>query len=174
MWSYLFGMYWWPYFIAIVNSLRLMRAPGTNFSEIVGEIQTFSFKKMHLKMSFAKWRQFCLGLNVLKSTDSSEPINYTIGHVVVVAIAGTTFLKPYFKRVIMNWQGWHNTRERYNVVIMDAIASQITSLTIFYSTVSSDAGQRKNQSSASLAFVQGIHRGPVTRKMFPIDDVIME
>ena len=39
---------------------------GTNFSEILIGIQTFSFKKMHLKMSSAKWRPFCLGLNVLK------------------------------------------------------------------------------------------------------------
>ena len=37
----------------------------TNFSEILIGIQTFSFKKMHLKMSSAKWRPFCLGLNVL-------------------------------------------------------------------------------------------------------------
>ena len=64
---------------------------------------------------------------------------------------------------------------------MSTIASQITSLTIVYSTVYSDANQRKHQSSASLAFVRGIHRGPVnfphkgpiTRKMFPFDDVIM-
>ena len=56
-------------------------------------------------------------------------------------------------------------------VKMGAIASQITSLTIFYSTVYSDADQRKHQSSASLAFVR--HKWPVTRKMFPFDDVIM-
>ena len=64
---------------------------------------------------------------------------------------------------------------------MGTIASQITSLTIVYSTVYSDADQRKHQSSASLAFVWGIHRGPVnsphkwpvTRKMLPFDDVIM-
>ena len=64
---------------------------------------------------------------------------------------------------------------------MGAIASQITSLTIVYSTVDSDADQRKHQSSASLAFMRGIHRGPVnsqhkwpvTRKMFPFDDAIM-
>ena len=64
---------------------------------------------------------------------------------------------------------------------MGAIASQITSLTIVYSTVYSDADKKKHQSSASLAFVRGIHRGPVnsphkwpvTRKMFPFDDVIM-
>ena len=65
---------------------------------------------------------------------------------------------------------------------MGAMASQITSLTIVYSTIYSDGDQRKHQSSASLALVQGIHRwpansphkGPVTRKMFPFDDVIMK
>ena len=64
---------------------------------------------------------------------------------------------------------------------MGKIASQITSLTIVYSNVYSDADQRKYQSSASLAFVRGIHREPVnsphkwpvTRKMFPFDDVSM-
>ena len=64
---------------------------------------------------------------------------------------------------------------------MSAMASQITSLTIVYPTVYSGADQRKHQSSASLAFVRGIHRWPansphkwpVTRKMFPFDDVIM-
>ena len=69
----------------------------------------------------------------------------------------------------------------YNDVIMGAMASQITSLTIVYSTVYSDADQRKHQSSASLACVRGTHRGPVnsphkwpvTRKMFPVHDVIM-
>ena len=40
---------------------------GTNFIEILIGIQTFSFKKMYLKMSSAKWRQFCLGLNVLNT-----------------------------------------------------------------------------------------------------------
>ena len=49
-------------------------------------------------------------------------------------------------------------REHYNDVIMGAIASQITSLTIVYSMVYSGADQRKHQSSASLAFVRGIHR----------------
>ena len=63
---------------------------------------------------------------------------------------------------------------------MTPVASQITSLTIAHSTVYSGADQRNHQSSVSLAFVQGIHRGPVnsphkwpvTRKMFPFDDVI--
>ena len=75
----------------------------------------------------------------------------------------------------------HSPDIHYTDVIMGAMASQITSLTIDYSTVYSCANQRKHQSSASLAFVRGIHRGPVnsphkwpvTRKMFPFDDVIM-
>ena len=69
----------------------------------------------------------------------------------------------------------------YCDTVIGAVASQITSLTIVYSTVYSDADQRKHQSSASLASVRGIHRRPVnsphkwpvTRKMFPFDDVIM-
>ena len=72
-------------------------------------------------------------------------------------------------------------KKHYNDVIMGAIASQITSLTIVFSNGYSDADQRKHQSSASLAFVRRIHRWPmnspqewpVTRKMFPFDDVIM-
>ena len=77
---------------------------------------------------------------------------------------------------ISHLKTWH-----YDDVRMDAIASQITSLTFVYSIVYLDADQRKHQSSVSLAFVRGIHRGPVnfphkwpvTRKMFPFDDVIM-
>ena len=65
---------------------------------------------------------------------------------------------------------------------MGTIPSQTTSLTIVYSTVYSGADQSNHQSSASLAFVWGIHRGPVnsphrwpvTRNMFPFDDVIMK
>ena len=63
---------------------------------------------------------------------------------------------------------------------MSAMASQITSHTTVYSTIYSGEDQRKYQTSASVAFVRGIHRwpvnspqkGPVTRKMFPFDDVI--
>ena len=47
--------------------ILLIRPLGTNFSEILSEIQSFSFKKMHLKMSSVKWRPFCFGLKVLRS-----------------------------------------------------------------------------------------------------------
>ena len=69
----------------------------------------------------------------------------------------------------------------YGDVIMGAMASQITSLTIVCSNLYSGADQRKHESSVSLAFVRGIHRwpvnsphkGPVTRKMSPFNDVIL-
>ena len=75
------------------------------------------------------------------------------------------------------WTFSHN-----NGVIMSSMASQITSLMIVYSIVYSGTDQRKHQSSASLAFVRGIHRwlvnsphkGPVMWKMFPFDDVVMK
>ena len=76
---------------------------------------------------------------------------------------------------------WSNKTD-YTDVIMGTMASQITSLTIVSSTVYSGTDQIKYYSSASLAFVREIHRwpvnsphkGPVTRKMFPFDDVIMK
>ena len=74
-----------------------------------------------------------------------------------------------------------NPEGHYGDVIKSAVASQITSLAIVYLTVFSKRRSKKHQSSASLAFVRGIHRSPansprkepVTRKMFPFDDVIM-
>ena len=79
------------------------------------------------------------------------------------------------------WVGDVPGGKYYSYVIMGAMASLITSLAIVYSTVYWGADQRKHQSSASLVFVQGIHRwpvkfphkGPVTRKMFSFDYVIM-
>ena len=80
-----------------------------------------------------------------------------------------------------NCQTLWTTTNHYDDVIMDCIASQITSLPVVCSIVYSGVNQRKPQSSASLAFVREIHREPVnfphkwpvTRKMFPFDDVIM-
>ena len=75
----------------------------------------------------------------------------------------------------------NNSILHYSDVIMGEMASQITSHPIVYLSVYSGADERKNKSSASLAFVRWIHRwpvnsphkGPVTRKMFPFDDVII-
>ena len=104
-------------------------------------------------------------------------------------------LSDRYSIVSVNWKNWMcaNTWRNYmclgtfklcshyNDIIMGTMASQITSLTIVYSTVYSGADQRKHQSSAPLAFVQGVHqwrmnslpKWPVLRKMFPFDDIIM-
>ena len=68
----------------------------------------------------------------------------------------TAVLSWYVGKCVAVWYGWNYNH--YDDVIMNAIASQITSLMIVYSTVYSDADQSKHQSSASLAFVWGIHR----------------
>ena len=92
-------------------------------------------------------------------------------------ILSTNIYELIFPWPIAKSANWY-TR---SLVIMSAMASQITGVSIACSTVWSGAHQRKHQSSASLAFVRGIHRwpvdsphkGPVTLKMFPFDDVIM-
>ena len=86
-----------------------------------------------------------------------------------------------FSQIILYLVLCGENRLHYNDVIMGAMASQIINLKIVYSTICSGSDQRKHQSSASLAFVMGIHRSPVnsphkgpgTRKMFPFEDVIM-
>ena len=63
----------------------------------------------------------------------------------------------------------------YSDVIMSVMVSQLTGVSIVYSTVYSQADQRKHQSPASLAFVRRIHRlhkGPVTRNILSFYDVI--
>ena len=69
----------------------------------------------------------------------------------------------------------------YSDVIMSAMASQITDVSIVCTTVSSREDQRIHQSSASLTLLRGIHgwpvdsphTGPVNRKIFSFNDVIM-
>ena len=94
------------------------------------------------------------------------------------------FGQVIYRSVMINhivYRSQELTKINYNGVIMGAMASQITSLPIVYSTVYSVEDQRKHQSPASLAFVRGIHwrpvnsphKGPVTRKMSPFDDTSM-
>ena len=74
-------------------------------------------------------------------------------------------------------ESWDVIKIHYSDVIMSTIASQITSLTIVYSTVYSGADLRKYQGSASLAFLVTsefpAQRASNTKKKFPFDDVIM-
>ena len=117
--------------------------------------------------------QFICQYTLLKVTKMGTTIQYritvlnTVQWIVRIAAVQTCF--------------WYVLFLHYNDVIMSAMASEITSRTIVHSTVYSSADQRKHQSSASPAFVREIHRWPVnsphkrpvTRKMFPFDDVII-
>ena len=103
----------------------------------------------------------------------SDPSSCTV--VGVRLSSGMSVHRPVRPPPQTGWLSWpapnshpENTRMtgqwvpfQYDDVTMGAIASQITSLTIVYSTVYSGVDQSKHQGSASLAFVWGIHRGPV-------------
>ena len=98
---------------------------------------------------------------------------HTLSYLFVGVLAGCCMKVQYTP--------YHIVCFHYDDVIMSTITSQITSLTVVYSIIYSGADQSKHQSSASLAFVWGIHqwpmnsphKWPVTRKIFPFDDVIM-
>ena len=70
--------------------ILLIRTSGTHFSEILSEIHTFSFKKMHLKMSSGKWRPCCLGLNVLSTKHTVYSKKYAHGFCFAVLCCGYT------------------------------------------------------------------------------------
>ena len=126
-----------------------------------------------------------LNKNECKTIDSQKNLEKETSIDFVVSIVHANCLVSVSKDTAIQWSisttVHTGVKFHYNDVIMGAIASQITSLTIVYSNDYSDADQRKNQIPASLAVVRGIHRGPgysphkwpVTRKMFPFDDVIM-
>ena len=112
-----------------------------------------------MKTSYGKWRPLCLGLSVLRCNFPD------------------LIIRSSNRPIISTEHQLHH----YSDVIMGGMASQIIRLTIVYSTVCSGEDQRKHQNSLSLAFVRGIHqcqansphKGPVTRKMFPFNNVIM-
>ena len=113
-------------------------------------------------------RKFICNKGVVECTmQYGDPTSYVLLRHTLVRVY------RYFKSCLA---GFH-----YSDVIMGAMASQITSIMIVYTTVYSGADQRTHQSPASPAFARGIHRWPVnsshkwpvTRKMFPFDDVLM-
>ena len=63
--------------------ILLIGSLGTNFNEILIGIQTFSFKKMHLKMSSAKGRPFCLGVNVLTCPLTLGKFDWGVWYVII-------------------------------------------------------------------------------------------
>ena len=115
----------------------------------------------------------CTGIVYLYSTPQVDPLRFLMSSVMFYTCLP---LWPLRKHYTYQSNGIH-----YNDVIIGAMASQITSLAIVYSIVYSRADQRTHHSSASVAFVWGIHRrpvnsphkGPETRKIFSFDDVII-
>ena len=134
-------------------AILLIRTSGTNFSEFLSEINAFSFKKMHSKMSSAKWRPFCLGLNVLIHWCSTKmPAISQPRAQFFLQKDAWWFAKCVggFVRRVYSSQWSHNGHDgASNHQPHDCLINFFTS-----------ADQRKHQSSASLAFVWGIHRGP--------------
>ena len=93
-------------------------------------------------------------------------MRWGISRIIQLADATLSYYASYLSTFNCCWSNvWFDYSRlfghNYSGVIMGAMASQITSLKIVYSTVYSGADQRKHQSSESLAFVRGIHRWPV-------------
>ena len=141
----------------------------------------FSFMKMHLKMSYAKLWPFYPGGHGLHKLASKASKLSSFGE-----STGESTFKERARHMISVSMPWYyhvllTHLLHYDDVMVSAMASLITSLTIVCVTAYSGGDQREHQSTASLAFVWGIHRWPVnsphkgtaTRKMFPFDDVIM-
>ena len=86
----------------------------------------------------------------------------------------------YHSLTLTRHRRWRLTQGHCNDIIMSAMVSQITGVSMVCFALCSGAHQRKHQNSASLALVRGSrrwpvnspHKRPVTRKMFPYDDVI--
>ena len=146
---------------------------------------TFSTISMIYSDHFAHLMEFLVGGTKM---DCGENFIWSEKSVKVSDITETPlFFKGIYANNIENVRGsYHwlfmikNWSPHYSDIIISYMASQITGVSIVYSTICSAADQRKHQSSASLAFVRGIHRwpvnsphkGPVTWNMFPFDDVI--
>ena len=132
------------------------------------------------------WTQYCIEHEPnMVETHKKDTITHPHGCLLYFG-----HVDPHYKKV-RKFRPWFDTHQHltwrmlvlwhYDDVIMGAMASQITSLAIVFSTIYSGTDQRKHQSSASLAFVREIHQGPVnslhnwpvTRKTLPFDDVIM-
>ena len=148
----------------------------------------------HKTLSFVSWRHHIMEmlstlLALCEGTHRSpvhsphkEPVTWNFGvffvvslHKLLTPMISDTNIRP-IKASCIDGFPYHSLQ------CHERNRSQITCLTIVCSNVYSGPDQRKYQSSASLAFVRGIHQGlvnsphkwPVTRKMFPFDDVIMD
>ena len=78
--------------------ILLIGTLGTNFREILIKIRIFSLKKMGLNVSSAKWRPFCLGLNVLRGYSINSLITaalrgYNINSLITAALISITLFR---------------------------------------------------------------------------------
>ena len=80
------------------DGILLVETLGTNFSEILIEIHTFSFKKMHLKMSSEKKWPFCFGLNVFRNTKAGSVIW------IIYKMEMTCLNPPVYLHRMLRWQ----------------------------------------------------------------------
>ena len=84
----------WCQAIILTNAGILFVGPmETNFSEIIIKIYTFSFKKIHLKMSSGKCWPFCLSLNVSKV--ANDLCSYTQQSLIDIPIYTRIYLFHY-------------------------------------------------------------------------------
>ena len=133
----------------------------------------FSSRSKTIRNEYETW-------STISYIDAFNGITCVINPLWGKSICHWWFTCPEIRRCRICWVFFYF--DHYDDVIMTMLASQITSLPVVCSIVYSGVNQRKHQSSASLAFVREIHRGPVnfphkwpvTRKMFPFDDVIMD
>ena len=79
--------------------ILLIGTLGTNLSEILSEILTFSFKKMHLKMSSGRWCPICLGLNVLNGI--FHLVCHTFGRNIMLLVSLAHFLSLPGSKLIL-------------------------------------------------------------------------
>ena len=91
--------------------ILLIGTLGTNFSQILSEIHTFSFKKMHLKMSSVKWRPFCFGLNGLMQSWINrrvvillEIVSMKTAIIITVGKASTDAIRVHFVHAPSQWE----------------------------------------------------------------------
>ena len=121
----------------------------------------------------------CIFLSGITRLTLYDPVTYMKSNLLITR----PFLsKIWFRKRRSRVPHWEWAMEsHYSDAIMSASVSEITGVSIVCTLVCSGANQRKHQSSALLAFVRGInrwqvnspHKRPVTRKIFPFDDVIM-
>ena len=159
----------------------------TKFSENLGGIQTFSFKKMHLKMSYAKRRPFCLGLDVLNkdipsAAEAMSCLSHTYGNfeqfqsnlyevrchskmnTITFVFGVYKGAHRFLRNTLRDWSSIQRIGVVWGIIKTFKHNHQI-----------------KGWRAVSLALVGGIHRwqvvsphkGPVTRKMFAFDDAII-